>query len=528
MTVLARARALRYDVGSNLKGEGVGAAWIMVLPRLDFALAEIIGRVTDAERAAVNRLTGSTNGRAQSSRPDGGSPGLLVVGRANATGGLQDAIGSAAALIADDGAAFATTERGGRILAKALPNARWLHRWPAVGPMRVLVPADDQPTAQRLVALGFLPPRGSTPGVARLLERLTSRPSGGAGRHGMSIVAGPAQPSAGPPRYVVDAAEAAGVDIRDTRWALVAPGDYASQKVLLLLFDEADRAPRTVVKLSADPAHASRLRNEAIALEHLASLGTIASDVPSLRFAGEHAGHGIVGQSWVSGTSFTAGVDPDDRLRELDRAAAWLTTLASLTVEHRPAEEIGSALRELLERFRAIHDLPADELMFLDGQVRAVEAHSGTLPVIFQHGDPGIWNLFVADDGQVSFLDWESAERHGLPIWDLAHLQWSFGAWASKRAGEPRRLPGSVRHLTTRSDLHARFQAQIATLSTSVDLPPTMVRPLFYSSWVHRSLKEATRRRPDTLHRGLYLRVLRELIRRRDEVPLRSLLGEHP
>jgi thiamine kinase-like enzyme len=329
---------------------------------------------------------------------------------------------------------------------------------------------------------------------------------------------------AGPPTYVVEAARAGDVEIGQARWALVAPGDYASQKVLLLLFDPSSGDPWTIVKLGADPAHAERLRNEAASLTRLGELGLPDGTFPTLRFAGEHAGRGIVGQSWLAGKPFTSATTPEATSSYLAAAASWLTSLATRSVQRRSAADVGAAVADLLDRFRVIHTLPDDEMAFLEQQVQAIGAHAGELPVVFQHGDPGAWNLLAGDEGRVAFLDWESAEVHGMPLWDLFHFQASFGAWASRTAGVRRRLEASMRHLATASDLQAAFASQIRELGDAVDLPRSMIRPLFYAAWMHRSLKEATRRTPATLERGLYLRLLRELIRRRDEPALRRML----
>jgi hypothetical protein len=57
--VLAVARAMAYDVGSNLKGTAGGAAWTWLLPRLDIGVALVVGRVDAAEGRALGRLAAS-------------------------------------------------------------------------------------------------------------------------------------------------------------------------------------------------------------------------------------------------------------------------------------------------------------------------------------------------------------------------------------------------------------------------------------------------------------------------------------
>jgi hypothetical protein len=532
MTILAQARGMRYAVGTNLKGRGGGATWTLLLPSLDIGAAGVVGRATPGELEALHRLAH----REVSAPGTDGLTGLgerrldlILVGRGGGelvrrTGGVR-ALGDH---LAPTGAVYGEFHGGERGLAESWEGAAArLAVWPAFGPARVFVPSADHHTIEQLGALGFLPARGSAGPMRRILNRLAELRAGGhRTRRWAELAVGPAIASVGPPAYVVEIARAAGVEIEAAPWALAAPGDYASQKVLLLLFGPTDRNPWTIVKLGADPAHAGRLRNEAAVLAHLGKLDLPDGMVPTLRFAGEHAGRGVVGQEWIRGRAFTSASDARIDSPQLAAAVAGLTSLAATSIERLPAAGVGAALRDLFDRFRQIHDLPAEETDYLDAQVRAVEDHPGTLPVICQHGDPGAWNLLVDEAGRVAFLDWESGERHGLPLWDLAHFQCSFGAWAARREGARRRLAASVRHFATPTPLQARFTAQIADLAAVVELPRPMIRPLFYTCWMHRTLKEATRRTPATLDRGLYRRLLRELIRRRDEPAMRRLLAD--
>ena len=54
-------------------------------------------------------------------------------------------------------------------------------------------------------------------------------------------------------------------------------------------------------------------------------------------------------------------------------------------------------------------------------------AQAGTPVMVFQHGDPGVWNLLITPDGRPAFLDWEAAEHHGMPVWDLFYAARSVG-----------------------------------------------------------------------------------------------------
>jgi hypothetical protein len=57
-------------------------------------------------------------------------------------------------------------------------------------------------------------------------------------------------------------------------------------------------------------------------------------------------------------------------------------------------------------------------------------------------------------------------------------------------------------------------------------LAPELIEPLFYTCWMHRGLKEATRLTPNTLACGHYFNVLRASIDQREVLqPLFTLVG---
>lgn len=526
MTVLRGARSVQYEVGTNLKGRGLDVAWTLLLPRLDVETAGVVGKVRDSQLEAIDALAKSRTDVTDASALDAlgvGKLDLMVVGDSSTR---RSEVPRLARHLDEHGAMYAESDPGD---LEAIDDmvVRRFDVWPARGAARVFVPSGDARTTLWVQRLGFLPHRQGMQLTERFLDGMSRLShSRGRPRRQAYVVTGRSVPNHGPPAFVNEVAAHAGVNITSAPWALAAPGDYPSQKALMLLFDPSAGTPSFLVKLSADPRYADRLRNEADALEYLAGLGVHDGTVPSLLFSGRHAGRGVVGESWIGGKPFTSAATADGP--HLGVAASWLESLAVRTSEQRPAAEVGEAVRDLFSRFRAIHTLAPEEVAFLDEQVSEIESHEGQIPVVFQHGDPGIWNLLLRPDGSVAFLDWESAERHGMPLWDLVHLQWSFGAWASRRAGERRRLAASMRHIASHTELQSRFADQLATAADSIGLAPSLIGPLFYSAWMYRSLKEATRRTPHTVQRGLYVRVLRELIRRRESSPLRSLLSSAP
>jgi hypothetical protein len=57
------------------------------------------------------------------------------------------------------------------------------------------------------------------------------------------------------------------------------------------------------------------------------------------------------------------------------------------------------------------------------------------------------------------------------------------------------------------------------------EIPPNLVEPLFYTCWMHRALKESTRRVASNLQGGHYVNLLRMCIEKRQSAALRRLFA---
>jgi hypothetical protein len=522
--VLEQARRMRYQIGSNLHVGGPPALWTLLLPSLDVDAVSVVGEIDAGEHAALERLfrvvspVSDRSGRPLTGhRLDAVRIGAGVGQPALDGAAIVQALGaddrSAPVVFADCRQTEPDEDRGPMLLARSAPDRP-----------RVLAAADDPAVRAWLHAAGWLAPSPRTrlrrpSGLVRALRR-----AAGGRQPEHAHLAGSAAANR-PPRYVVDIAAEEGMEIADDRWALVAPGAYATQKVLLFLFRHGASHPHTIVKLAPDPGHVDRLMNEAEALRRLATVDLGSGRIPALRFAGVHAGRGVVGEEWLAGRAFRAAAHARADCPYLAGAAASLTELAVATRGQRPAAEVGHALRDLFDRFLETYRVTDAERRFLADRIAALSRHEGSLPTVVQHGDPGAWNLMVDEADRIVILDWESSESAGLPLWDLVYFLRSYGTLTSRRQGIRDRLALASRHLLDATELNARFAADVSRHARAVELRPTLIEPLFYACWMHRALKEATRRTPARLESAHYRRLLGRLIERHDAPALRRLLS---
>jgi hypothetical protein len=394
---------------------------------------------------------------------------------------------------------------------------------PALGEMRFAAPFDDG------AAIKYLERRFLKPILRRQLltrpRRTVARSlvlSHLLGRQALLMSRGDEGPASGPPRYLRDIAADAGAAIDGLHWALAAPGDYRSQKVLFFLFDENGK-PRSVVKITRDAAYNPRLENEWRALTHLEQEG-IGSDRqrPSPLFLGHHAGMAVLGQTAVAGAPFVQRSRGDSE--HARRVVEWLLELGAVT-SHRPESPslLAPRLEALLERFDELYRPDGQTKRFLAEQVEAIADRGDDLRLVFQHGDPGPWNLLLTPEGQPVFLDWEAADPDGMPLWDIFHFLRSFGL--SLMQGRRDALESFADQMLFASELNRLLVETTMRYCASLSLSPGLVEPLFFLCWVHRAVKEASRLPHDRLQSGRYFNILRVAVERRHAPGLQRLFS---
>jgi len=346
-------------------------------------------------------------------------------------------------------------------------------------------------------------------------------------RYGVLIGCGAPGWSDQPPAYLRRVASAGGVSIEKHRWGLSARGEYRSRKVLLFLFDGTAETPEYIVKMTRDPALNPRLENEYRALVWLAEhkIGD-RETLPQAVFQGHHNELAIVGETVIDGVPFEQRSSGAAGCLLAGAAVEWLTELGVATADTTAASclQVSEALGMLFERFAQIYQLTPDHHAFLAGQIAAIAASRNRFPLVFQHGDPGSWNIWVTPRERVAFLDWEAAEPQGIPLWDLFYFVRTYGSWAMRAGSSGDVMKGFVEQFLSASPYQQLLIDATDRYRSRVDIPAELVEPLFYTCWMHRALKESTRLAAGNLERGHYVSVLRACIERREALaPLFSL-----
>lgn len=566
--VLATTLATEFAPATNLRGVVAGATWRYALPSMERARVVCLGRPAQADldtlaagatevvvieaggdRAvrtsgrdgdAVRSIAGSAASVWLADRAAGSidliwlTPGLRTTPVA---GTVQDAlIDAVPRLLAHDGALLDAAGVLPDASDRPAPADRRVQRLdlrPADGAIRSAVATDDEGAVAMLARRRMLGAERALPGprpvravLRPLLGPLLRRRPGAARTVLLETAAadglGGTLPA--PPAYLAALAAESDLDLRGYHCAIAAPGVYNTQKVLALLWAPGASEPAMVVKMTRDPSVNARLENERDALRTLASLGLATDDrVPSVRFAGRHAGLAIVGEGAIPGVPFAERVGADPSSGPILDALAWLTVLAAGSVRHAAPADVARAFTDLHGRWVALCRPSDAEAARLAGAIEAIGAADRPIPLVFQHGDPGTWNLLVGEDGLVRFLDWENAEPAGPPLWDLLYLLRSHAVGAARRAGVRRRLVAVERWFFGASPVSGLVADSIDRYVARIGLDARLVEPLFHLCWMHQALKEATRMAPDQVRGGHYNRLLRIGLEQRTAPTLRRI-----
>ena len=521
--MLDTTRSATYTPGSNRIGSASGVPWLALLPSQEPGRVLAVGLPSLTALRALGRASGSLTVRCRSRREarrarailagtgasvEMGSAGgtgydLIVVARGAPSDGLSAALGPGGTLIREEsgtGAGIALTPSFGEVTAAApasAPNARHALERRGLWSGRVVLRA-----------------LGRSRDVGGPWERLL---------HARRLVS----TAEGPPAYLCRVAADAGIDVSGMDWAMSAPGRYRSNKIVFFLFERGAEVPAIAVKMTRDPELNGRLAIERDALERLAATGAMpAGAIPTVSFAGVEAGRALLGLGAVDGVPFASVSERTSECPHLAAAFVQLESLAAATAEPAAGSELGALLRDILERFRALYRLSDGHRAVLEAGIAAIEASPAPVPAVFQHGDPGVWNLLVAADGTVAFLDWEAAESRGVPLWDVFHLARSYAVMAGRAAGERYPMRSIERLMITPGPINEMLGDVVRRYRDRIGVEPGLVEPLFHASWMHRALKEATRLAPGRLEGGHYLALLRYGIDERATPGMRRLVGE--
>jgi phosphotransferase family enzyme len=286
---------------------------------------------------------------------------------------------------------------------------------------------------------------------------------------------------AGPPFFIAAAARY-GVPL-DAEWFLtLGAGDQLTRGVFHLFRPEEAR-PAWVLKFARVPGYDEPFADDEAALALAASAGaTVSARAPRLLGRFEVASHHASVETAAAGerlSTMLARSRPGTSAA-IDEIAAWIVQVGEETASP------SGTLRE--ERARLEREVvPAWEA---DPRIAA---ELPEVSAVLQHNDLGSWNIVWAGPGFFTAVDWESARRHGLPLWDLLYFLVDVLPQFDGARSAEERVVGALRLLRGEAPSSERLFAWIRRAVASASLPLDSVGSLATLCWLDHGLSHRGR-----------------------------------
>lgn len=366
---------------------------------------------------------------------------------------------------------------------------------------RVLHPVS---TSARLLGAGArLATRfGATRFLASATTRILRFEAGG------SPARGPAGAMSAGFGHLDPALRRAGLRPEDFRVAFFARGEYDSNKVSFYLFPRVGGEPNVIVKMPRSARFNHRLDTEFRALTALRELvpeGTC----PAPLFLDHHAELAVLGEEVVAGVPFRRLTTARADCPFADRALDWLIGLGVTSRRAgRTPDGQASRIGDLFDRYLRIYEPGAAERRSIDSAIAPLLRGDGAVPTVFRHSDAGTWNVLASRDGRIVFLDWETSEPAGMPLWDLFDFLGSFALWSGRTRGCADPCESYARAFHVDGPFRALHDRAVEKYCARVGVNGALGPALFAAFWMQRAVREATwTKRP--LSEGTYARLLR-------------------
>jgi hypothetical protein len=386
------------------------------------------------------------------------------------SGGVTAALAAGSEMVIVEG-------RGGRRkLARAGYVTSRILPLPSVESPILLLPL-DYPAASSYALEHWTLPRTTLKRVRqRLVQALVEREALPPFR--LLITVGLQRAAASP--FVIHAAAAIGVS-PDVEWFLVSRPEYELGRGHFVVFPRGSSMPTWVVKFARVRGYGEPFESDERGLRLAREApAAIAARAPQLLGRFEVDGLQASVESAAVGRrmdSFLATqVDRSMKEALIERVAEWVLELGRGT-RSGPV----SGMKEL-ERLARDTVPPWVER----GVPANLVEHVASVPAVLQHNDLGCWNI-VTDGRAFTVLDWESANRHGLPLWDL----WYFLADALACLDRALDTPARARHFVQlfRGELPASRTLFLWTrrMVEALGIPSAAVGPLATLCWLHHA-----------------------------------------
>ncbi len=266
-------------------------------------------------------------------------------------------------------------------------------------------------------------------------------------------------------------------------WMLLTGGAKPFNKVVGLVFAEADRSPRLIIKLARITEATAALESEAANLQAVQALRSDrVRGVPQVLFLQKWAEQIVLGETALIGQPLYALLRRDTCRDLALKVTEWLADLASRTQPSQRSEWWGRLIENTVDEFEQNFGAVIDPARLQATRDRL--ATLGDLPVVCEQRDCSPWNVLIDSAGDLVILDWESAEPRGLPLLDLIYFL-TYLMFFLDGAMESQRFTESYRAMLDPTTFTGRIVAECEQRYLDcVGLDASVLRPLRLLTWL--------------------------------------------
>jgi hypothetical protein len=248
---------------------------------------------------------------------------------------------------------------------------------------------------------------------------------------------------------------------------VVSPGS-ALRRNAFVLFAPGSSEPDYALKFSRVPELTLQFEREERGLAVARGAGaSIASVAPThmgrVEVRGHHASLETAARGVRLATLLRGPLELEAKLRAVEQVVAWLERVARHTASP-PATLVAERDRIAREVMPEYTEHVAPDLV---DQIPPI-------PSVFCHNDPSEENIVLGPAG-LTLLDWEWAQRHGLPLADLVYFGIGVLRILDGANREEDRVPHFIQMMQGRAPSSQRMFSWIARLSGVLDLPTEAV-----------------------------------------------------
>ncbi len=384
---------------------------------------------------------------------------------------------------------------------------RVYHLAPAIGYIRSAVPLDDVATDRFFISKMVYSQTRKNKALKAFSALFGSFPRAIVSRRG-SVSKGHNAPD-----FLQTIAQKSGVDLTAFNWGLSAGGKNNSKKILYFFLDKQRVQLEIIAKMTRSPEFNYRLENEHRVLQTLAK-NDIAPEgsVPKPLFFDYHCELTVLAQQAIHGRSFRSATAATDDCPYAQKAIEWITGIGEKSCHANLVTpvQVSEKLMLLYEKFVHIYDVSEVQQRLLRDSIQSMADIPAQFPLVFQHGDPGPWNMILTGSDQIAVIDWEAGESQGMPLWDLFYFIKTYSTMAARKAHGVKNSTEAFRQqFLSKTAMGKLLIKATQSYCQRINLDARWVAPLFYTCWMHRSLKEAMRLPAEQLQNGHYVNVFK-------------------